>query len=106
MGLLATQGTPHRSRKAHFVGSPCEAGGGEPRRGTPIHMTLACAAEVWEAGQLLSVSGLYGHLSGCTYEAQVNLLWTPHNLASVGALRAQIPAVTKVQGGAGKHGPT
>ena len=30
-------------------------------------------------------------LRGCTYEAYVNLLWTPHNLASLGALRAQIP---------------
>ena len=27
------------------------------------------------------------------YEAQVNLRWTPHNLASLGALRAQIPAL-------------
>ena len=25
------------------------------------------------------------------YEAEVNLLWTPHNLAPVGALGAQMP---------------
>ena len=30
-------------------------------------------------------------LSECTYEALVNLLWMPHNFASLGALRAQIP---------------
>ena len=30
-------------------------------------------------------------LSGGAYEAQVNLLWTPANLASFGALRAQTP---------------
>ena len=38
----------------------------------------------------LWVSGLQGHLSGYTYEAQVNLLWMPHSHASLGALRAQI----------------
>ena len=30
-------------------------------------------------------------LSRCTYEASVSPLWTPHNLASVCALTAQIP---------------
>ena len=30
-------------------------------------------------------------LSGCIYEAQGNLLWTPHDLVSLGALSAQIP---------------
>ena len=29
--------------------------------------------------------------SGLTHEASVNLLWTTRNLASLGALRAQIP---------------
>ena len=35
-------------------------------------------------------------LSECTYEAYVNLLWTPPNLASVGTLRAQIPTLSQV----------
>ena len=34
-------------------------------------------------------------LSGCTYAA--NLLGTPHNLASLGALRAQIPTADTLQ---------
>ena len=47
---------------------------------------------MWPGGCGVSVDiGRQLILSGCTYEASVNLLWTPHNLASVGALRAQIP---------------
>jgi len=34
-------------------------------------------------------------LSECTYEAEVNLLWTPHNLAFLCALRAQIPTAAQ-----------
>jgi hypothetical protein len=40
-------------------------------------------------------------LSECTYEAEVNLLWTPHNPVSVCALRAQIPTPRRRRGEAG-----
>jgi len=43
-----------------------------------------------------SSDAYHGYLgSKGTYEAEVNLLWTPHNLAALGALRAQIPTHTR-----------
>ena len=59
--------------------------------GLPVCVEFTEADHFSRGGQSRLEDSSQPNLSACTYEAQVNLLWTRHNLASLGALRAQIP---------------
>ena len=61
----------------------------EDARGIPTQSHISPSVPVYE--DLICPRVKVHGMVGCTYESEVNLLWTPHNLASVGVLRAQIP---------------